>query len=66
LRDSLAFKISNLQPTGAELFSDSESYMSELDEKEIVATNGGIFLSVPNTTTHISTLLLSRYPTNII
>jgi hypothetical protein len=35
-------KISDLQPTGAELFSDSESYMNELGTDELVDINGGI------------------------
>ncbi|RUT10211.1 hypothetical protein DSM106972_007060 [Dulcicalothrix desertica PCC 7102] len=35
-------KISNLRPTGAELFSDSESYMNELGDSELVSVNGGL------------------------
>jgi hypothetical protein len=34
-------KISDLHPTGAELFSDSESYMNELGDNEINLINGG-------------------------
>lgn len=34
-------KISDLHPTGAELFSDSESYMSELIEHELSVHGGG-------------------------
>lgn len=38
-------KISELHPTGAELFSDSESYMSELGDNELDSVNGGILTS---------------------
>jgi hypothetical protein len=34
-------KISDLRPTGSELFSDSESYMSELGDNELDIINGG-------------------------
>ncbi len=33
--------ISDLLPTGSELFSDSESYMSELGDSELDIINGG-------------------------
>ena len=33
--------ISDLKPTGSELFFDSESYMSELGDSEINIINGG-------------------------
>lgn len=33
--------ISDLRPTGSELFSDSESYMNELNENERANINGG-------------------------
>lgn len=33
--------ISDLRPTGSELFSDSESYMSELGDNELDIINGG-------------------------
>ena len=33
--------ISDLRPTGSDLFSDSESYMSELGDNELVKVNGG-------------------------
>lgn len=36
-------KISDLCPTGSELFSDSESYMSELGDSELNIINGGAF-----------------------
>jgi hypothetical protein len=32
--------ISDLRPTGAELFTDSESYMNELTNEEITITGG--------------------------
>ncbi len=34
--------ISELHTVGFELFSDSESYMSELGDNELVSVNGGI------------------------
>lgn len=34
-------KISDLRPTGSELFSDSEGYMSDLGDNELGAINGG-------------------------
>jgi hypothetical protein len=34
--------ISDLHSTGADLFSDSESYMNELTENELFGVNGGI------------------------
>lgn len=37
--------ISDLHPTGSELFSDSESYMSELGDNEFASVNGGILTS---------------------
>ncbi|MEH2117229.1 hypothetical protein [Nostoc sp.] len=33
--------ISDLRPAGSDLFSDSESYMSELGDNELVKVNGG-------------------------
>ncbi|MEA5507511.1 hypothetical protein VB735_31340 [Halotia wernerae UHCC 0503] len=34
--------ISNLYPTGSDLFSDSESYMTDLGDSELDNVNGGI------------------------
>jgi hypothetical protein len=34
-------KISDLSPTGSDLFSDSESYMNELSDGELDIINGG-------------------------
>lgn len=34
-------KISDLNPTGSKLFSDSESYMNELGDGELEMINGG-------------------------
>lgn len=34
-------KIDDLHPTGAELFSDSESYLNELGDGELDLINGG-------------------------
>lgn len=36
-----SIKISELQPTGLNLFSDSESYMKELSDGELVNIQGG-------------------------
>jgi hypothetical protein len=33
--------ISDLRPTGSDLFSDSESYMSELGDNELASVNVG-------------------------
>ncbi len=35
-------KISNLHPTGVELFSDSESYLNDLNDQDIESINGGL------------------------
>lgn len=37
-------KISDLQPTGYDLFSDSESYMMDLSEDELNTTHGGFLI----------------------
>ena len=37
--------ISDLRPTGSDLFSDSESYMSELGDNELGSVKGGILTS---------------------
>lgn len=41
--------ISDLNPTGTELFSDSESFMNELVDGELQIINGGIvpLLAIP-------------------
>lgn len=36
-----SIKISDLSPAGSELFSDSESYMSELTDDNLETINGG-------------------------
>lgn len=35
-------KISELRPTGSDLFSDSEGYMNDLDESEFEGIYGGL------------------------
>ena len=35
--------ISNLNPTDSDIFSNSESYMMDLSDKELDGTNGGWF-----------------------
>ncbi|MBW4617103.1 MAG: class IIb bacteriocin, lactobin A/cerein 7B family [Desmonostoc vinosum HA7617-LM4] len=37
-----SINISNLQPVGSELFMDSESFMHDLTEQQLSATNGGL------------------------
>ncbi len=37
-----SIKISNLHPTGAELFSDSEGYMNDLGDSEFDGIHGGL------------------------
>jgi hypothetical protein len=37
--------ISDLRPTGADLFSDSEGYMNDLNDNELGTVNGGILTS---------------------
>jgi len=37
--------ISDLRPTGADLFSDSEGYMNDLSDSELGTVNGGILTS---------------------
>ena len=36
-----SIKIANLQPAGADLFNDSENYLNELTESELIDSNGG-------------------------
>lgn len=36
-----AIKICDLRPAGSELFSDSESFMHDLDDRELVCIEGG-------------------------
>ena len=38
-------KLSNLNPAGSELFQDSESYISELNEQEMGSVVGGFTLN---------------------
>jgi lactobin A/cerein 7B family class IIb bacteriocin len=38
--------ISNLRPSGADLFDGSESYLQDLNDNELVETNGGITPSI--------------------
>ncbi|MCC5647545.1 hypothetical protein LC607_32485 [Nostoc sp. CHAB 5824] len=41
-----SIKISELRPAGSELFQDSESFLNELNEKEILSLVGGAFTVV--------------------
>ena len=58
-------KISNLHPTGSELFTDSESYMAELADSELDIINGGVWTTpvVSRVTNRIVTRQISRYLT---
>ena len=38
--------ISNLRPTGANLFQDSESFLNDLTEQEIADVSGGWFIAI--------------------
>lgn len=44
-----SIKISNLQPAGSDFFNDSESFMSELTDSEIVNTQGGLNITITTT-----------------
>ncbi|MGK7943527.1 MAG: hypothetical protein AB4058_03575 [Microcystaceae cyanobacterium] len=35
-------KVNEINPAGSELFSDSESFMTELDNAELTSINGGL------------------------
>lgn len=50
--------ISDLRPTGSDLFSDSESYMKELGDSEIHTIHGG---SSPFCATFFIGVLLAPY-----
>ncbi|WAN69731.1 hypothetical protein BJP36_37200 [Moorena producens JHB] len=39
-------QISNLRPAGADLFLDSESYMHDLTEQEMMNTLGGVKVEI--------------------
>lgn len=56
-----SIKISNLQPAGSEFFNDSESFMSELTDSELVNTQGGLDISV-NTVGPISPFIPICFP----
>jgi len=47
--------ISDLRPTGSELFSDSESYMGELSEHELSVQGGGSPLTLIGAAARAST-----------
>ncbi|MDZ7960240.1 MAG: hypothetical protein RMY34_20545 [Aulosira sp. DedQUE10] len=43
-----SIKISELRPAGSELFQDSESFLNELNEKEISTAVGGGYYNTVN------------------
>ena len=58
--------ISDLRPAGADLFSDSESYMHDLTDNELNVTQGGlslpcvIIITITITTTLTGPILTNR------
>ncbi|HBB33686.1 MAG TPA: hypothetical protein DDZ80_29370 [Cyanobacteria bacterium UBA8803] len=50
--------ISNLSPSGSDLFDDSESYLQELSEQEL-NLQGGAAISTPFTVTTITTVTIT-------
>ena len=58
-----SIKIDNLQPTGSDLFNDSESYLNELNNQELELVNGGstIELSIIITVTVTATITSTIY-----
>lgn len=45
--------ISDLSPTGYDLFSDSESYMMNLSDEELSLQGGGTWVTVTTTSTWV-------------
>lgn len=54
-------KISDLHPTGADLFQDSENYLNELTDDELDLTHGGFTPAVSKfVVTAVSRYVVSR------
>ena len=51
-----SIKIKNLQPAGSDLFNDSESFMNELTESELIDSNGGS--PTPTTLIFVASILI--------
>lgn len=49
-----SIKISELQPTGLELFQDSESFLNELNDQEIGGIKGGQVVSQETVTVEMT------------
>ncbi|KYC37645.1 hypothetical protein WA1_39995 [Scytonema hofmannii PCC 7110] len=47
-------KISELRPAGSELFQDSESFLNELNEREMAGLEGGGYWFVSNGSVGVS------------
>ncbi|GFE68855.1 hypothetical protein [Chroococcus sp. FPU101] len=41
-----SIQINNLNPTGSDLFSNSESYLNDLDESEELGIHGGMWMYI--------------------
>jgi hypothetical protein len=52
-----SIKISNLNPTGSDLFADSESYLNELKDEELTSIQGGTGVCNPRSSFRCSTFL---------
>lgn len=53
--------ISDLYSTGSELFSDSESYMNELKNEELLSINGGTSTLLCSSATCVIISVVSYY-----
>jgi hypothetical protein len=49
-----SIKLYDLQPTGSELFADSESYMNELGDSELEIISGGLIPTTPTVSIVVS------------
>jgi lactobin A/cerein 7B family class IIb bacteriocin len=52
--------ISNLRPSGADLFDGSESYLQELTDNELEGTNGGISPVIASFTVGVSVSIIGH------
>ncbi|MEG4183601.1 hypothetical protein QUA32_17730 [Microcoleus sp. Pol14D6] len=53
-------KISDLHPTGSDLFQDSENYLNELTDDELDLTHGGFSPAVSFVTRAVSGYVVSQ------
>jgi hypothetical protein len=52
-------KISNLYPTGFELFQDAENFLNALADEQVNLTNGGKFITCP-------VITIPTHPTRLV